>query len=82
MQNFKGRKRQARLNGWNDYSIRVAKTASGDVYTVALNGEVTTTYTNTDAVRGRPVSDGADFGWIGLQSHTGRVGFRNIRIKA
>jgi hypothetical protein len=48
---------------------------------VYLNGALTTAYTNTDNYRGKPVSADADSGWIGLQSHTGRVGFRNIRIK-
>ena len=80
-QAFTGRMRQARLNAWNDYSIQVRKSASGDLYTVYLNGELTTTYTNTDSYRGKPVSADADSGWIGLQSHTGRVGFRNIRVK-
>lgn len=80
-QDFRGRNRQAKLNDWNDYSIQVRKSAVGDVYTVHLNGELTTTYTNTDAYRGKPMSDDVDSGWIGLQSHTGRVGFRNIRIK-
>ena len=80
-QAFTGRVRQAKLNAWNDYSIQVRKVAGGDLYTVYLNGELTTTYTNTDSYRGKPKSADPDSGWIGLQSHTGRVGFRNIRIK-
>jgi choline dehydrogenase-like flavoprotein len=81
-QDFRGRNRQAKLNDWNDYSIQVNKSTAGDVYTVRLNGELTTSYTNTDAYRGKPVALDANSGWIGLQSHTGRVGFRNIRIKS
>ena len=81
-QAFTGRNRQAKLNAWNDYSIQVRKSAGGDIYTVNLNGELTTTYTNKDNYRGKPFSADPDSGWIGLQSHTGRVGFRNIRIRA
>jgi len=81
-QDFRGRNRQAKLNAWNDFTIQVRKSAAGDIYIVHLNGELTTTYLNTDKYRGKPLADDADSGWIGLQSHTGRVGFRNIRIKA
>jgi hypothetical protein len=81
-QDFRGRNRQAKLNDWNDFTIQVRKSGAGDIYSVHLNGEPTTTYTNTDKYRGKPLADDADSGWIGLQSHTGRVGFRNIRIKA
>ena len=56
-QDFRGRNRQAKLNDWNDYSIQVRKTPGGDVYTVHLNGELTTTYANTDAYRGKAVAD-------------------------
>lgn len=81
-QDFRGRNRQAKLNDWNDFTIEVGKNGAGDIFIVHLNGEPTTTYTNTDKYRGKPLADDADSGWIGLQSHTGRVGFRNIRIKA
>ena len=61
---------------WNDYEIAL----QGDVYTVTLNGQKTTSFTNTDSYRGKaPAADPAS-GFIGLQSHTGRVAFRNIRI--
>jgi choline dehydrogenase-like flavoprotein len=67
---------------WNDYEIEVKKGRAGDVYTVRLNGQQTTTYTNTDTYRGKSVKVDKDSGFIGLQSHTGRVSFRNVRIKA
>jgi choline dehydrogenase-like flavoprotein len=67
---------------WNDYEITVKQSPGGDVYTVKLRGQQTTTYTNTDAYRGKPVQIDRDSGFLGLQSHTGRVAFRNIRIKA
>jgi choline dehydrogenase-like flavoprotein len=81
MQHFRGRQHQARLNDWNDLRLEVRLGPGGDVYTVHLNGELTTTYTNTDAYRGKPVSKDPDSGYIGLQSHTGRVAFRHIRVK-
>jgi hypothetical protein len=50
------------------------------MYTVRLNGRQTTKFTNTDLFRGKsPVTD-ADSGYIGVQSHTGRVTFRNVQI--
>lgn len=66
---------------WNDYEIAVKKSGAGDVYTVSLNGQQTTTYTNTDGYRGKSAALDPTSGFIGLQSHSGRVAFRNIRIK-
>jgi choline dehydrogenase-like flavoprotein len=66
---------------WNDYEIAVKKSPGGDIYTVKLQGQQTTTYTNTDAYRGKSVQIDRDSGFLGLQSHTGRIAFRNIRIK-
>ena len=66
---------------WNDYEIEVKKSAAGDVYTVRLNGQQTTKYANTDAYRGKSVVVDPNSGFLGLQSHSGRVAFRNIRIK-
>jgi hypothetical protein len=66
---------------WNDYEIEVKKSPAGDVYTVRLQGQQTTTYTNTDSFRGKSAQIDPDSGFLGLQSHTGRVAFRNIRIK-
>ncbi|MFI0449685.1 family 16 glycoside hydrolase [Actinomadura sp. 6N118] len=61
---------------WNDYEIRV----SGQRYTVILNGQQSTTYTNIDLARGLPTTAQTP-SYLGLQAHTGRVMFRNIRIK-
>ncbi|HEV3485699.1 MAG TPA: DUF1080 domain-containing protein, partial [Vicinamibacterales bacterium] len=60
---------------WNDYEIRV----QGNRFTVFLNGEQVTDFTNTDPNRGQP--NGPTF--IGLQIHPGsRIAFRNIQYKA
>jgi choline dehydrogenase-like flavoprotein len=66
---------------WNDCEIVVEQGAAGDVYTVLLNGQVTTTYVNTDTYRGRSKAVDPLSGFIGLQAHTGSVAFRNIRIR-
>ena len=66
---------------WNNYEIAVKKSGAVDVYTVLLNGQQTTTYTNTDGYRGKSAAIDPASGFIGLQSHSGRVAFRNIRIK-
>lgn len=58
---------------WNAYEIRV----EGQRYTVVLNGERVTQLENRDAARG---SESPSF--IGLQTHSGRPAFRNIRIRA
>jgi hypothetical protein len=63
---------------WADCQIDVR----GDAYTVHLDGVQVTTFTNSDANRGRPAADDPESGFIGLQAHTGHVAFRNIRIKA
>ena len=67
---------------WNDYEIEVKKSAVGDAYTVRLNGRQTptTTYINPDAYRGKSALVDPNSGFFGLQSHSGRVAFRNIRI--
>ncbi|WP_159054836.1 3-keto-disaccharide hydrolase [Streptomyces dysideae] len=62
---------------WTDCEIEVR----GDTYTVRLNGAQTTVFTNTDTWRGKPANADPASGFIGLQAHTGKVGFRNIRIK-
>jgi hypothetical protein len=61
---------------WNDYEIEVA----GDTYTVHLNGQQTAVFTNTDPGRGVSSAQDPHSGFIGLQTHTDRVAFRNIRI--
>jgi hypothetical protein len=62
---------------WNDCEINVA----ADTYTVRLGGQVVTTFTNQDSYRGKSPSQDSHSGFIGLQAHTGRVAFRNIRIR-
>lgn len=67
---------------WNKYEIRV----QGQDYTVFLNGTQVTTFNFTvgsdplHPERGLP-STAAASRYIGLQTHTGRVAFRNIQIK-
>jgi hypothetical protein len=63
---------------WNTYEIEVR----GNTYTVRLNGQQTTKFTNTDLFRGKSSTADPDSGYIGVQSHTGRVTFRNVRIMA
>lgn len=62
---------------WNDCEIRVA----GQTYTVLLNGFETAAFQNDDANRGIPASHDPASGFIGLQTHTGNVAFRAVRIK-
>ena len=59
---------------WNAFEIRV----KDNRYTVFLNGQQKTDFTNTDPARGKP---DASSRFIGLQTHTGRILFRNIEIK-
>jgi choline dehydrogenase-like flavoprotein len=60
---------------WNAYEIRV----KDNRFTVFLNGQQKTDFVNGDANRGK--ADPASR-FIGLQTHTGRVLFRRIEIKA
>lgn len=55
---------------WNRYEIVVA----GNAISVVLNGQPATTFENSDSFRGKSP------GFIGLQVHTGRVAFANIRL--
>jgi len=59
---------------WNEFEIH----AQGQTYAVFLNGAKTTDYVNPDPVRGTTAAPC----FIGLQTHTGRVAFRKIQIKA
>jgi hypothetical protein len=61
---------------WNDYEIRVV----GQTYDVTLNGVAVTHFENPDPNRGMPTKPDAP-SFIGLQTHTGRVAFRNLQIK-
>ena len=74
-----------RNGSWYEFTIGV----NGNAYTVdivdmELNTSVrTTTFQNTDVVRGVGMESGKPIGFIGLQSHPGSpVSFRNIQIKA
>jgi len=65
----------ARPSGqWNEFEIRV----KDNRITVLLNGQQKTDFVNPDPDRGK--SD-AGSRFVGLQTHTGRVAFRNIQIK-
>jgi Domain of Unknown Function (DUF1080)/GMC oxidoreductase len=61
---------------WNKFEIKV----QGQTYDVSLNGSPITHYVNADPNRGHLSSPGNP-SFIGLQTHTGRVSFRNIQIK-
>jgi choline dehydrogenase-like flavoprotein len=70
------------LGQWNEYEIRV----QGQTYTVFLNAEQITAFTFVPGSDGQHPDRGlpstADTPrYIGLQRHTGRVAFRNIRLK-
>ena len=64
------------LGEWNLFEIKVV----GQTYDVSLNGHHITHYENTDSNRGLPTTPTTP-SFIGLQTHTGRVAFRNIEIK-
>lgn len=71
--------RPARPAGqWNDYEIRV----EGDRFTVKLNGEQVTDFTNADPNRGQPTAPGSP-SFAGVQIHPGsRIAFRNVEYRA
>jgi hypothetical protein len=60
---------------WNAFAIRVV----GSTYSVHLNGELVTTFVNRDPSRGVPTTGGAP-SYFGLQTHTGNVSYRRIRV--
>ena len=62
---------------WNTYEIEVR----GNTYVVRLNGQQTTRFINTDLFRGRANSDDSYSGYVGIQSHTGRLKFRNVQVR-
>jgi len=62
---------------WNTLEI----TVHGDMYTVVVNGVRTTEFVNLDEGRGQSSAGNAASGYLGLQAHSGRVAFRNIRVK-
>jgi hypothetical protein len=61
---------------WTNFEIKV----EGDSYTVYLDNQLVSTFTNADLLRGRSSVEDPQSGFIGLQAHTGRVAFRNVRI--
>lgn len=77
-QNYQNAQRLA-AGQWHQYEIEVI----GQTYIVRLNGQETTRFVraNNDTARGNPPSVDANSGFIGLQTHTGRVAFANVRIK-
>lgn len=58
---------------WNELEIIVR----GQRYEVTINGARVNQYDNPDPARGTETPS-----FVGLQAHTGRVAFRNIRMKA
>jgi len=62
---------------WNDCEIEVR----GDTYAVRLNGYRTALFTNGDAGRGLAAAREPASGFLGLQTHTGQVAFRAVRIQ-
>ena len=66
----------AKPGEWNDCEIEVI----GDTFTVRLNEQEITTFTNPDTLRGRSPENDPESGYIGLQAHIGCVAFRNIRV--
>jgi len=62
---------------WHTLEIRVV----GDQYTVTLDGNQTSVLTNTDSARGLPGAADLASGYLGIQSHTGRVAFRSVRLQ-
>jgi hypothetical protein len=62
---------------WNDLEVRVL----GDSYEAFLSGFRTTAFENIDTARGRSAAQDPLSGFIGLQTHTGTVSFRAVRIR-
>jgi choline dehydrogenase-like flavoprotein len=63
---------------WNTFEIQYINRKVA----VFLNGRLVTSFSNTDGYRGRGKTQDPSSGFIGVQSHTGLVRFRNIRVKA
>jgi hypothetical protein len=61
---------------WNSFAIRIV----GSSYTVHLNGREVTRFDNHLAGRGLATTPSAP-SFIGIQTHTGHVAYRNIRIR-
>lgn len=65
------------IGQWNEYEISV----KGQTYTVMLNGDQVCVFNNPYQGRGLPSTPNVPT-FVGLQTHTGRVAFRNVRFKA
>ena len=68
------------LGEWSEMENEVV----GDIYTIRLNGQQTTTFANPESRRGQSPSEDPLSGYIGLQSipfTTGHTDFRHIRIR-
>ena len=62
---------------WNRFVVRVV----GQRYEVELNGSAVAVFENPDGARGLPTAPAAP-SFVGLQTHTGRVAFRAISVRA
>jgi hypothetical protein len=62
---------------WNTFAIRVVRSS----YTVTMNGQEVSSFDNRDPSRGLSSSPESP-SFIGLQTHTGNVAYRNIRIRS
>ena len=62
---------------WNVLDVSV----HGDTYSVRINGVRTTEFVNLDEARGQSSAENPASGYVGVQAHSGRVAFRNIRVK-
>lgn len=62
---------------WNQLEIRV----EGNTFTTSLNGQPVTRFVNKSPTRGA-ASTPASPRYIGLQTHSGRVAFKNVKIRA
>lgn len=62
---------------WNDLEIE----GIGASYSVRWNGFQTSAFTNVDPARGRSAAADPTSGFLGLQTHTGRVAYRAIRLR-
>lgn len=63
---------------WNQFELRV----EGQRYQVSVNGTPTVDFTNDNAERGRPTTEGSP-SFLGLQLYGGaKAAFRNILVKA
>jgi Domain of Unknown Function (DUF1080) len=69
-------------SGYNNNNQRLAA-GQWHQYEIEVSGQETTRFTrsNTDTLRGNLPSIDADSGFIGLQTHTDRVAFANVRVK-